>query len=224
MNTDFFYDSHALLDIYNREIKTYRPLSVEEEIALAEQVRSGNQQARKQLIEANLTLVIRIARMALLNGDELMDLIQEGNIGLIEAIDRFNPLLGNKLNTYAVWRIKKKISQYIQSLGSTQESLDTPICVEDEDYVFLADMIVDKETLCGSQAIKSIEETMIQVEEICRLYDKLDSLSIRQRKLVMMLYGLGEEQEHSIDEMAEILGISRKRVEQLRDKALRRLS
>lgn len=209
---------------YLQQIKDYQRFTQQEEIQLIAQMRQGDSAARELLIKAYLTLVVSIACMHQRPGIELDDLIQEGNIGLIEAIDRFNPLLGNKLNTYAVWRIKKKISQYIQSLGSTQESLDTPICVEDEDYVFLADMIVDKETLCGSQAIKSIEETMIQVEEICRLYDKLDSLSIRQRKLVMMLYGLGEEQEHSIDEMAEILGISRKRVEQLRDKALRRLS
>lgn len=210
--------------IYLQQIKDYQQFTQQEEMQLIAQMRQGDSAARALLIKANLTLVVSIACMHQRPGIELDDLIQEGNIGLIEAIDRFNPLLGNKLNTYAVWRIKKKISQYIQSLGSTQESLDTPICVEDEDYVFLADMIVDKETLCGYQAIKSIEETMIQVEEICRLYDKLDSLSIRQRKLVMMLYGLGEEQEHSIDEMAEILGISRKRVEQLRDKALRRLS
>lgn len=209
---------------YLQQIKDYQRFTQQEEIQLIAQMRQGDSAARELLIKAYLTLVVSIACMHQRPGIELDDLIQEGNIGLIEAIDRFNPLLGNKLNTYAVWRIKKKISQYIQSLGSTQESLDTPICVEDEDYVFLADMIVDKETLCSSQAIKSIEETMIQVEEICRLYDKLDSLSIRQRKLVMMLYGLGEEQEHSIDEMAEILGISRKRVEQLRDKALRRLS
>ena len=209
---------------YLQQIKDYQQFTQQEEMQLIAQMRQGDSAARELLIKAYLTLVVSIACMHQRPGIELDDLIQEGNIGLIEAIDRFNPLLGNKLNTYAVWRIKKKISQYIQSLGSTQESLDTPICVEDEDYVFLADMIVDKETLCGSQAIKSIEETMIQVEEICRLYDKLDSLSIRQRKLVMMLYGLGEEQEHSIDEMAEILGISRKRVEQLRDKALRRLS
>ena len=209
---------------YLQQIKDYQQFTQQEEMQLIAQMRQGDSAARELLIKAYLTLVVSIACMHQRPGIELDDLIQEGNIGLIEAIDRFNPLLGNKLNTYAVWRIKKKISQYIQSLGSTQESLDTPICVEDEDYVFLADMIVDQETLCGSQAIKSIEETMIQVEEICRLYDKLDSLSIRQRKLVMMLYGLGEEQEHSIDEMAEILGISRKRVEQLRDKALRRLS
>ena len=209
---------------YLQQIKDYQQFTQQEEMQLIAQMRQSDSAARELLIKAYLTLVVSIACMHQRPGIELDDLIQEGNIGLIEAIDRFNPLLGNKLNTYAVWRIKKKISQYIQSLGSTQDSLDTPICVEDEDYVFLADMIVDKETLCGSQAIKSIEETMIQVEEICRLYDKLDSLSIRQRKLVMMLYGLGEEQEHSIDEMAEILGISRKRVEQLRDKALRRLS
>lgn len=209
---------------YLQQIKDYQRFTQQEEMQLIAQMRQGDSAARELLIKAYLTLVVSIACMHQRPGIELDDLIQEGNIGLIEAIDRFNPLLGNKLNTYAVWRIKKKISQYIQSLGSTQESLDTPICVEDEDYVFLGDMIVDKETLCGSQAIKSIEETMIQVEEICLLYDKLDSLSIRQRKLVMMLYGLGEEQEHSIDEMAEILGISRKRVEQLRDKALRRLS
>ena len=209
---------------YLQQIKDYQQFTQQEEMQLIAQMRQSDSAARELLIKAYLTLVVSIACMHQRPGIELDDLIQEGNIGLIEAIDRFNPLLGNKLNTYAVWRIKKKISQYIQSLGSTQESLDTPICVEDEDYVFLADMIVDQETLCGSQAIKSIEETMIQVEEICRLYDKLDSLSIRQRKLVMMLYGLGEEQEHSIDEMAEILGISRKRVEQLRDKALRRLS
>ena len=222
MYTDFFYDSHALLDIYNREIKAYRPLSVEEEIALAEQVRSGNQQARKHLIEANLMLVIRIARMALLNGDELMDLIQEGNIGLIRAVDMFDPTRGTKFSTFATYWIRKHIQRYQQKNHNDTISLDMEIIVPGE-VLFLSDTIEDKATIFGDPCIKHIATQIEQEEVQMHVREQFHKLSPREQKVLKLLYGLESRSSYSIQEVATMMRISKVRVCQLRDRALRKI-
>ena len=99
----------SLLDTYLRDISRYQPLTQEQEQTLAEQVRAGNQQARNQLIEAYLILPVNIARQNLRPDVELMDLIQEGNIGLIKAVDMFDPTQGHRLTTLAFYWINKHI-------------------------------------------------------------------------------------------------------------------
>jgi RNA polymerase sigma factor (sigma-70 family) len=209
---------------YLNQIKHYQQFTTQQEMQLIAQMHQGDTAARELLIKSYLALVVSIAHMHHRAGIDFEDLIQEGNIGLIEAIDRFDPSYGNKLNTYAVWRIRKNILRYIKQLQNPTLSLDTPICLEDEDCVFLADMIIDEDNLCGAQAFKSVEQTIIQAEQICRLYDKIDALPKRQREVVILLYGLGNQHEHSVGQTAKIMGINRQNVEKLREKALRRLS
>ena len=96
-----------ILETYLRDISRYQPLTQEQELTLATRARQGDADARNQLIHANLRMVVNIARQYLRPGVELLDLIQEGNIGLITAVDKFDPTQGNRVTTLAFYWINK---------------------------------------------------------------------------------------------------------------------
>ena len=100
----------TVLVAYLRNVSRYsKPVSSSEELALAKRVSQGDQAARRRLIQANLRLVIKIAKRYLRPGVSFMDLIQEGNLGLIKAVERFNYRLGYRFSTYATWWIKQSV-------------------------------------------------------------------------------------------------------------------
>jgi len=109
-------DAPGLLNVYYRDIAQFPVLSAAEEASLARNMRDGIARARETLITSNLRLVVRIAREYTDAGLPMLDLIQEGNIGLIEAIDRFDPDRGFRVSTYASWWIRRAmlaaITQY----------------------------------------------------------------------------------------------------------------
>jgi RNA polymerase primary sigma factor len=104
---------------YLRNISGLPMVSKEEEIILAAKVKKGNDKARDTLINANLRLVVKIAQEYTGYGLPLMDLIEEGNIGLMKAVDKFKPEKGGKLSTYAGWWIKQKIMRSLANQGKT---------------------------------------------------------------------------------------------------------
>ena len=106
-------ESNDTIKIYFRQIGNYRLLTREEEKILAQQIEAGITDARKQLAESNLKLVVSIAKKYLNRGLEFMDLIEEGNIGLMKAIDKFDYRKGFKFSTYATWWIKQSITRAI---------------------------------------------------------------------------------------------------------------
>jgi len=97
------------LQIYLQEIGKTALLTIEEEVALAKRIRRGDKAARDHMIKANLRLVVKIAMDYKDFGLPLLDLISEGNIGLVKAVERFDPRKGGKLSTYAAWWIKQSI-------------------------------------------------------------------------------------------------------------------
>lgn len=107
------------MDIYLREIGQVELLSPDEEVALAKRVRAGDAQARDRLIRANLRLVVAIAKEYAKIGLPLLDLISEGNIGLMTAAERFDPAKGAKFSTYAAWWIKQRIRRALRDQGKT---------------------------------------------------------------------------------------------------------
>ena len=95
--------------LYMREIAQIDLVSAEEEVELAALIRQGDEKARTRLVNANLRLVVKIARDYSNYGVPLVDLISEGNIGLMRAVEKFDPIKGGKLSTYASWWIKQAI-------------------------------------------------------------------------------------------------------------------
>ncbi|HWY78601.1 MAG TPA: sigma-70 family RNA polymerase sigma factor [Verrucomicrobiae bacterium] len=105
--------------LYLREIGQVKLLTPEEEIALAERIQRGDQEAREQMIKANLRLVVKIARDYEGLGLPLLDLISEGNIGLMKGVERFQPARGAKLSTYAAWWVKQSIKRALANQSKT---------------------------------------------------------------------------------------------------------
>ena len=99
------------LDLYLREIGQVKLLTAQEEIVLAKRIRKGDAEARELMIKANLRLVVKIARDYSGLGLPLLDLINEGNIGLMKGVERFDPRKGAKLSTYTAWWIKQSIKR-----------------------------------------------------------------------------------------------------------------
>jgi len=110
-------DEQSIIGIYLKEIHKTPLLSKKEEEILAIKIKAGSENARRELVSANLRLVVSIAKKYLGHGLTLLDLIQEGNIGLIEAINKFEPQLGYRFATYATWWIKQSIFRAIANCG-----------------------------------------------------------------------------------------------------------
>ncbi|MCX8496672.1 MAG: RNA polymerase sigma factor RpoD/SigA [Akkermansiaceae bacterium] len=123
------YESDSNLKLYLREISKTPLLTVEEEKALAERIMAGDQKARTQMIQANLRLVVKIAHDYSGYGLSLNDLISEGNIGLMNAVERFDPEKGGKLSTYGAWWIKQSIKR---ALANQSKTIRLPIHMVDK--------------------------------------------------------------------------------------------
>lgn len=108
-------DSNGLVDKYLNEIGTRPRLNHCDQQDLARKVQTGDEAAKREMIECNLRLVVRIAKQYTRRGMELMDLIEEGNIGLIRAVEKYEPELGYKFSTYAVWWIRHYIERAISN-------------------------------------------------------------------------------------------------------------
>ena len=113
------YDADSAIKLYLKEIGEVKLLTPKEEIELAERIKKGDKKAREEMIKANLRLVVKIAHDFENFGLPLLDLISEGNIGLIKAVERFDPSKGSKLSTYAAWWIKQSIKRALANQAKT---------------------------------------------------------------------------------------------------------
>jgi RNA polymerase primary sigma factor len=228
------------------------------------------QQARHQLIEANLRLVLHIARKYQGFGVDLMDLVQEGNLGLMHAVEKFDYHKGYRFSTYATWwirqyitralaeqahmirvplykveeikrlgRVKRRlqqqgmaseptleelarqmeisIQQVIALLSTNQEtiSLDQPRKGGD-DEVALSEMLEDDPAYSPERVV--LRETLK-----AHIHDLLNELTVRERKVLQLRYGLNDGAEHSLSETGKKLGLSHEAVRQMEFRALRKL-
>jgi RNA polymerase primary sigma factor len=122
-------DGDSGIKIYLREIGQTPLLTREEEVKLARRIKKGDQAARQQMIKANLRLVVKIAHDYSSYGLPLLDLISEGNIGLMKAVERFDPKKGGKLSTYAAWWIKQSIKR---ALANQSKTIRLPVHLVDK--------------------------------------------------------------------------------------------
>ena len=110
---------HDALHLYMQEIRQYPLLTAEQEKVWARKVQKGDIDARNRLIESNLRLVVSIARRYQNQGVSFMDLVEEGNLGLMRAVEKFDPELGFRFSTYATWWIRQRVDRAVMSQGRT---------------------------------------------------------------------------------------------------------
>jgi RNA polymerase primary sigma factor len=123
------YTGETAFQLYLQEIGKTKLLTPQEEVVLAKRIKRGDKSAREQMIKANLRLVVKIARDYDGLGLPLLDLISEGNIGLMKAVERFDPAKGAKLSTYAAWWIKQSIKR---ALANQTKTIRLPVHVVDK--------------------------------------------------------------------------------------------
>ena len=254
--------------MYLKEIGQVKLLSAEEEVELAKRVSEGDQYAKNKLTEANLRLVVSIAKKYSGRGLHILDLIQEGNTGLIRAVDKFDWTKGNKFSTYATWWIRQAITRAIadqartirvpvhmvevinkatrcnrklvQELGrepTVEEiarelnlpvekiieanrtaadtlSLDTP--VGDEEDTSIGSFVEDDHTPGPADATSNalLAEALKEI---------LDTLTEREADVLRMRFGMYDGRTHTLEEVGQIFGVTRERIRQIENKAIRKL-
>ena len=254
--------------MYLKEIGQIKLLSAEEEVELAKRVSEGDQEAKNKLTEANLRLVVSIAKKYSGRGLHILDLIQEGNTGLIRAVDKFDWTKGNKFSTYATWWIRQAITRAIadqartirvpvhmvevinkatrcnrklvQELGrepTVEEiaaelnlpvekiieanrtaadtlSLDTP--VGDEEDTSIGSFVEDERTPGPADATSNalLAEALKEI---------LDTLTEREADVLRMRFGMYDGRTHTLEEVGQIFGVTRERIRQIENKAIRKL-
>lgn len=262
------YDGDTAIKLYLREIGQVKLLTPQEEIELAARIKKGDKRAREQMIKANLRLVVKIARDYEGIGLPLLDLISEGNIGLMKAVERFDPAKGGKLSTYGSWWIKQSIKRALANQSKTirlpvhlvdkiskmrrtamrlQEelgreptdeelgedlgisasrvaqmrmaairpaSLDAPI--GDEDSNNFAEVVQDES---ADTPYEQLEEKTVtrMLQEMVKTLDPREATILRAR------FGLDGGAQQTLEEVGQKFGVTRERVRQIQNIALKKL-
>ncbi len=257
------------LKTYLKEVRTTPLLTAKEEIELSRKIKKGDERSRKKMIQANLRLVINIAKRYMYLGIPLLDLIEEGNLGLMKAVDKFNPRKGYRFSTYAAWWIRQGITRSISEQGkmirvpvymneliskwkktrerlahrlkraptdeeiakrmklskdkreqirfwlaTTTSSLDAPVGEESESEIM--DLIENEASILPDSEI----EHLLDKERVDNL---MGLMTDREKEILDMRFGLADKHPHTLAEVARKLGVSRERVRQIEETALRKL-
>ena len=208
-----------LLETYLRDISRYQPITQEQEVTLAQAARQGDTEARNQLIQTHLRMVVHIARQYLRPGVEMLDLIQEGNIGLIKAVDMFDPTQGHRLTTLAFYWINKHIQRFLNHEPEDLISLDMEI-YDGSETLLLSDTIEDKGTLLGDQTIPHIDAVMEHEEMRSKVREMLSRLPEREQEVLRLLYGLDNYPILNRSEIAKVIGVREEQVSRIKTRAL----
>lgn len=209
-----------ILQTYLRDISRYpQTITQEQELTLALRARQGDMEAREQLIHAHLRMVVHIARQYQRPGVEMLDLIQEGNIGLITAVDKFDPTQGHRLTTLAFYWINKHIQRFLNNEPDDLVSLDMEIN-DGAAILLLSDTIEDKGTILGDPTIKNIETQMENQELQQLVHHLLSTLSPREQEVLRLLYGIDNYPVLSRNEIAKIIGVREEQVSRIKTRAL----
>ena len=194
----------ASLDKYLQEIGREELVSPEEEVELAQRIRKGDQEALEKLTRANLRFVVSVAKQYQNQGLSLPDLINEGNLGLIKAAEKFDETRGFKFISYAVWWIRQSILQAL---------VDAPF-VEGEDNSLL-DVLPNDDSPSADRGLTN-ESLGTEIERALQI------LTVREREIIKSFFGIGC-QEMTLEEIGERLDLTRERVRQIKEKAIRKL-
>ena len=254
--------------MYLKEIGQVKLLTADEEIELAKRVSEGDKAAKDRLTEANLRLVVSIAKKYSGRGLHILDLIQEGNTGLIRAVDKFDYTKGNKFSTYATWWIRQAITRAIADQART---IRVPVHMVE---------VINKATRCNRKLVQELgreptleeiaEELNLPIEKIIEanrtaadtlsldmpvgdeedttigsfveddntpgpvdatsnamlseaLTEILGTLTEREADVLRMRFGMYDGRTHTLEEVGQIFGVTRERIRQIENKAIRKL-
>ena len=256
------------LDKYLQEIGREELITAEQEVELAQRIKQGDQVALEKLTKANLRFVVSVAKQYQNQGLTLPDLINEGNLGLIKAAQRFDETRGFKFISYAVWWIRQSILQALaeqsrivrlplNKIGSINKINKTYAFLEQaherqpsaEEIAKELDMTINdvKESLKNSGRHVSMDAPLVEGED-SNLYDvlntgespnpdrtllheslkteierALETLTPREADVVRLYFGLGSQHAMTLEEIGETFDLTRERVRQIKEKAIRRL-
>lgn len=256
------------LDKYLHEIGKVELISAEEEVDLAKRIREGDERALNKLINANLRFVVSVAKQYQNQGLSLPDLINEGNLGLIKAAQRFDETRGFKFISYAVWWIRQSILQALaeqarivrlplnkigsinkinKTLSTLEQQFEREPSVEEVAMELECSPRDVKESLRNSGRHVSMDAPLTSSEE-GTLYDVLDNkdtpspdqtlindslrreieraistLTEREANIIRLYFGLNSKNPYTLEEIGEEFGLTRERVRQIKEKAVRRL-
>ncbi len=256
------------LDKYLQEIGKVDLISPEEEVSLARRIKLGDKAAMGKLVKANLRFVVSVAKQYQNQGMTLPDLINEGNLGLMKAAQRFDETRGFKFISYAVWWIRQAILQAlaeqarivrlpVNKIGSLNRinrafakleqeyerepssveiaellemapeevkeamrtngrtiSMDAPISSEEDNTMY--DVMMNPET-------PSPDRNLINESLAYEIERALSSLSPREAKVVKLYFGINMKHPYTLEEIGEELGLTRERVRQIKEKAIKRI-
>ena len=258
----------ASLDKYLQEIGKVDLITADEEVELAQRIKAGDQTALEKLTKANLRFVVSVAKQYQNQGLTLPDLINEGNLGLIKAAQRFDETRGFKFISYAVWWIRQSILQALaeqsrivrlplNKIGSINKINKTFAFLEQaherapsaEEIAKELDMTVEdvKQSLKNSGRHVSMDAPLIDGED-SNLYDvlrsgespnpdkdllheslrteierALETLTPREADVIRLYFGLAGQHSRTLEEIGETFDLTRERVRQIKEKAIRRL-
>lgn len=256
------------LDKYLADIAKEPMITPDEEVELAQKIKEGDQIALDRLVRANLRFVVSVAKQYQNQGLSLADLINEGNVGLIKAAQRFDETKGFKFISYAVWWIRqailqavaeqsrmvrlplnqvgllskvKKTASYLEQLyqrkptikeiadeldmdvekienilkiNAKEVSMDAPIS-SDDDMTFIDTVVPDNNEDADSIIVSETESAAIK--------RSLSTLNEKERQIIIYYFGLDSSQSYTLEEIGYMMDMTRERVRQVKDKALKKL-
>lgn len=257
------------LALYLNEIAQYPLITVEREVELAKLIKKGNRKAREEMINANLRLVVKIASDYQNCGMPLLDLISEGNIGLMKAVERFDPKKGGKLSTYGSWWIKQAVKR---SLANQSKTIRVPVYMKDRQFNIsrainkltdelereptdaeIADSlkITEKAVALGKKALLFMTSLNAPIgddenegcfgdtladesarmafdasnasESINMVRELLDQLDKREIVVLEKRFGFNGNEPLILDEVGKIFGVTRERIRQIQNLAIKKL-
>jgi len=253
---------------YLKEIAKLPRITVEEERDLGRKIQNGDRAAMQKLVEANLRFVVSFAKRYRGCGLSFLDLINEGNVGLIEAAKRFDPTKNVKFITYAVWwirqsiihalsdqsgpfRLPQKQANLLYRIGKTQSALMSELQrrpsveeiaeamdVDPEDVTTLLQVsdenislseVIDEEhefhlsDKLEQEVIPSADAVMLRGALKTHMRQALTDLDDKERRVILLRYGLTGEEPKTLKEIGEVMNLSRERIRQIEAQALRKL-
>lgn len=260
-------EERDILDLYLQEVARTPLLSQAQEIAVARRVQDGDEDAMRELATRNLRFVISVAKKYQNRGMTLIDLIGEGNLGLMTAATKFDPDQGVKFISYAVWWIRQSIlaalarhgrpvrvplnrtadlARITRSAAALRQELGRE--PSPEELAATTDLAVDvvqslsalnvaelrldapleqggEQTLLDrfAQVDRSMEDQVLDRFLTAEIDRALATLPPRDARVLRLYFGLDDGQEHTLEQIGQMLGVTRERVRQLRDRALARL-